>query len=92
MATNIQAHQGDKMSDLETLDLDWLRTSSLAAITITQAAQVLGVDKRTASHAIREGTLPSISVGRRIVVPRLLLLAMLGASPVDTDPHPQGGA
>ncbi|WP_431818635.1 helix-turn-helix domain-containing protein [Gordonia jacobaea] len=64
-----------------TLDLGWLKRSTLAAITMKQTAEVLGVDQRTVSRAVRDGQIPSIRVGRRAVVPRMSLLAMLGATP-----------
>jgi excisionase family DNA binding protein len=36
---------------------------------VEQAAQKLGLDKKTVYDAIHDGDLPSIKVGRRILVP-----------------------
>lgn len=63
------------------LNLEWLRRSTLAALTLRQAAQILGVDQRTMSKAVRDGTIPHIRIGKRVVIPRLPLLTMLGAEP-----------
>jgi len=34
------------------------------------AATVLEVDPRTVSAGVKEGTIPSVRIGRRIVIPR----------------------
>lgn len=60
-------------------DLDWLRRSTAAVITRTDTARVLNVDERTVTRAIESGELPSLQVGRRVLVPRLPLLRLLGA-------------
>ena len=70
------------------MDLDDLRASRSAVVTIADAAAVLGVDARTVSRAVQNGELPALRVGRRLLIPRLLLLACLGAaeSPRAADP------
>lgn len=62
------------------MKLDDALTSRAAALTVTQTAELLDVDVRTVSRACDEGQLPSLRVGRRLLVPRLPLLALLGAS------------
>lgn len=62
------------------LDLEWLETIDAAVVTMAQTATVLGVDQRTVSAAISRGELPSIRLGRRILIPRLPLLQLLGAT------------
>lgn len=47
-----------------------LRESSSATITMKTAAAVLGCDPRTVSAGIKEGTIPAVRLGRRIVIPR----------------------
>ncbi|YCN53431.1 helix-turn-helix domain-containing protein [Rhodococcus erythropolis] len=59
------------------IDLDWLKKSTTAALTRTQVAEVFGIDKRTVTRGIDEGTIPAIKVGRRVLIPREPLLAML---------------
>lgn len=38
-------------------------------VTVVEAAALLGVSRNTAYQAVRDGTVPSIRVGRRILVP-----------------------
>ncbi|NLE78300.1 MAG: DNA-binding protein [Rhodococcus sp.] len=44
------------------------------------AAQIAGVDVRTLDKGIEDGTIPSIVVGRRILIPRAPFLALFGAA------------
>jgi excisionase family DNA binding protein len=62
------------------VDLEDLRASRAAVVTIAQAAAILGVDARTVSRAIQNGELPALRLGRRLLIPRVPLLACLGAS------------
>ena len=69
------------------MNLDDVRSSKAAALTVTDVASVLGVDARTVSRACDEGQLPSLRVSRRLLIPRLPLLALLGADDVkDAEP------
>lgn len=66
-------------------DLDSLMSSNKAALPRAEVARVLNVDERTVSRAIAEKQLPSLAekqlpslqIGRRILVPRLPLVALL---------------
>ena len=60
------------------VDLDELRISRAAVVTVAQAASVFGVDVRTVTRAIENGELPVVRLGRRVLIPRLPLLAALG--------------
>jgi len=60
------------------VDLEELRVSRAAVVTIAQAAAVFGVDVRTVTRAIENGELPALRLGRRVLIPRLPLLAALG--------------
>lgn len=60
------------------MDLDELRISQAAVVTVAQAASVFGVDVRTVTRAIENGELPALRLGRRVLIPRLPLLAALG--------------
>jgi len=59
-------------------DMDWLARSTAATLTRTEVAEILYVDERTISRAIADGQLPGIYVGRRLLIPRLPFLAVLG--------------
>ncbi|MFD2093632.1 helix-turn-helix domain-containing protein [Blastococcus deserti] len=60
------------------MDLEELRISRAAVVTLAQAAAVFGVDVRTVTRAIENGELPALRLGRRVLIPRLPLLAALG--------------
>ena len=45
---------------------------------VEQAAQVLAISRSAAYRAVRTGEIPSLRVGRRVVVPRARLLELLG--------------
>lgn len=46
-------------------------------LTVAEAAACLGVSRNTAYEAIRRGTVPSIRLGRRILIPTQALEALL---------------
>jgi excisionase family DNA binding protein len=47
--------------------------------TINEAAKVLGVSRGTMYEAIRTETIPSLRMGRRIMIPKHALLDFMGA-------------
>jgi len=53
-----------------TVDVDTLRDSRSLVITRNEAAAALGVDPRTVTASIENGTIPSVKLGRRVVIPR----------------------
>lgn len=59
-----------------TVTLDDLRNSRSAIITRTEAAAALGVDPRTITASIENGAIPSVRLGRRVVIPREKFLAL----------------
>ena len=65
------------------MHLDELRISRAAVVTVAQAASVFGVDVRTVTRAIQNGELPAVRLGRRVLIPRLPLLAVLGVTAGD---------
>jgi excisionase family DNA binding protein len=60
------------------MDLEDLRASRSAVVTVAQAASIFGVDVRTVSRAIQTGELPVLRLGPRILIPRIQLLELLG--------------
>ena len=48
-------------------------------LTVEEAAVVLRLSRGTAYEAVRRGDIPTIRIGRRLLVPRARLMAMLGA-------------
>lgn len=53
-----------------------LRASNALTITRKEAAAALGVDPRTVTVGIEDGTIPAIKLGRRRVIPRAKFLAL----------------
>lgn len=47
-------------------------------ITVTEAAELLGVGRDQAYAAVKSGDLPSLKLGRRILIPVAPLLKTLG--------------
>ncbi len=47
-------------------------------ITVEQAGEVLGISRRSAYRAATTGELPTIKLGRRLLVPTARLLDLLG--------------
>lgn len=49
-------------------------------MTVTEAAEVLGVSRSTAYELVRSGDLPALRLGRRIVVPEHALDELLDSA------------
>lgn len=52
------------------------RAMTNATLTLVQAADLLGVDPRTASAAARNNEIPAVRIGRRVLIPREAFLAL----------------
>ncbi len=50
-------------------------------LTVQEAADYLRISRGLAFAAVRDGSLPSVRIGRRILIPRRQLEALLGAEP-----------
>jgi excisionase family DNA binding protein len=48
-------------------------------LTVEQAGRLLGISRGLAYQGVRDGSIPSISIGRRRLVPRARLLELVGA-------------
>jgi len=62
--------------------LGWhdLRASDRVALTPTEVARLLGVDRRTISRAIEDGDLPGVRIGRKIFISREALVRKFEAA------------
>jgi excisionase family DNA binding protein len=58
-------------------------------VTVTEAADILGISRRSAYRAAAAAELPTIKLGRRLLVPTARLLDLLGL-PQTAEP-PEGG-
>lgn len=63
--------------EVDDVTIDELRSSAKAALTVTEVAALLGIDGRTVRRACEDGQLPALRVGRRLLIPRELLLPLL---------------
>jgi len=54
--------------------------------TVTEAAELLGISRSSAYECVRRGEIPSLTLGRRVVVPRRALEALLGGEPGPREP------
>jgi excisionase family DNA binding protein len=61
---------GDPDMRTATVTVDTLRSSPSLVISRTEAAAALGVDPRTVTAGIENGTIPAVKLGRRLVIPR----------------------
>ena len=52
-----------------------------ATYTIEEAAEILGIGRSSAYQAVRSGEIPTVRVGRRLLVPRAALERMLQFPP-----------
>jgi excisionase family DNA binding protein len=54
--------------------------SECVTMTVEEAARILGISRNSAFRAVQRGQLPSIRIGRRILVPRARLSALIASS------------
>ena len=55
--------------------------SSKLTYTVTEVAELLGISRSSAYECVRRGEIPSLTLGRRVVVPRRTLEALLDGGP-----------
>jgi excisionase family DNA binding protein len=56
-------------------------TDQRLTYTVPEAARILGISRGAAYAAAAEGTIPTLRIGRRLLVPRVALERLLEASP-----------
>ncbi|MEO6651528.1 MAG: helix-turn-helix domain-containing protein [Ilumatobacteraceae bacterium] len=54
-----------------------------ATVTVSQAATMLGISRSSAYECVRLGSIPSIRLGRRIVIPRRAVDELLASARLD---------
>jgi excisionase family DNA binding protein len=53
-------------------------------VTVTQAAVMLGISRTSAYERVRRDEIPTVRLGRRLLVPKARLLAMLDGDSADS--------
>lgn len=56
-------------------------SSASLALTMKDAAKLVGVDYRTIKLGIENGTIPTVQLGPRRMIPRVPLLRVFGINP-----------
>lgn len=67
-----------------------LREGDPFTLTVPEAGYLLGISRGSAYEAARRGELPTIRLGRRLLVPRGALDRLLDIVPAPADAEPQG--
>jgi excisionase family DNA binding protein len=50
-------------------------------VTVDESSEILGISRGAAFNAVKRGEIPSIRIGRRLLVPTAALLRMLDGEP-----------
>lgn len=66
------------LSDADGQSLDQSESAARGTTSVTTAAQILGISRGLAYQGVRDGSIPAIRVGKRWLVPRAALDALLG--------------
>ena len=74
-----EAEQGPEAS-AATTTVSALLSGDRLVVSVAEAGQLLGVSRAFAYELAARGELPTIRLGRRVVVPKVALLAMVGIS------------
>jgi excisionase family DNA binding protein len=54
-----------------------VRPDTCLTLTVEEAAEALGISRAFAYEAVARGEIPSVRIGRRIIIPRVALERML---------------
>lgn len=57
-------------------------------LSVDATARLLGVGRATVYNAVRDGVLPSLRLGKRILIPTGPLLELVGSDDADAGPLP----
>lgn len=64
--------------------------STKLTYTVTEAAELLGISRSSAYECVRRGEIPSLTLGRRVVIPRRALEALLDGGRARPEPARSG--
>ena len=57
-----------------------IKKTEKLTLTVSEAAQVLGLSRNSCYQAVETGTLPSLRIGKRILIPRFALERLLAGT------------
>ena len=72
-STNIEA----EVENIEKMKIP-SPTQLCLTLTVEETAEILGVSRTFAYEAVRRGEIPSVRIGRRILIPKVALERLLG--------------
>lgn len=75
LSTLLLVVQGGRMASLPA-------PQDTPTLTVEQAAEALGISRGSAYEAVNRGEIPSLRIGRRLVIPTAALWRMLGLDAV----------
>ena len=53
--------------------------------TVPEVAELLGISRSSAYECVRRGEIPALTLGRRVVIAKAAIDALLGAAPPELD-------
>lgn len=65
-----------------------MSSTNRPALSVAETADLLSISLWLVQQAVREGSLPSVRVGRRILIPRVRLEALLAGRPAGVPDQP----
>jgi excisionase family DNA binding protein len=65
-------------------------SQSPLVLTVDEAAKILRISRGLAFQAVRAGALPHIRIGRRILIPRAVLINLIGLPPAEPSTPDEG--
>jgi excisionase family DNA binding protein len=78
----------DQLAGLDDVS-DCISATKPWVISVEEAGQILGIGRMAAYQAVWRGQIPSIRIGRRLLVPLAKLNEMV--PPLESDPHDASG-
>ena len=63
-----------------------MESKTRRALTVTEAAEMLGISRALAYELVSRGDIPALRLGRRLVVPRKAIDAMLDTAAAESRP------
>jgi excisionase family DNA binding protein len=74
----------DQVASSATGTLSALPPGDRFTLSLAEAGQMLGLSRAFAYELAARGELPTIRLGRRVMIPKVALLAMVGLSPLQS--------
>jgi excisionase family DNA binding protein len=77
LSEHIDQEKGGDLKSLTGTTMVKMETDSPLVVSVQKAANLLGISRNATYEAVRIGEIPSIKIGRRVIIPRAALMKML---------------